>query len=397
MANLDDSEVVIRHQADRDAEIADNDGDRFEEALAHPDRDDEHVNDTSVSHDEVADMIRREIREAMGFIKDQIKDAVQVQFSELGRNQGDNAYMLGRNSNQNQAAFSELRGGPGLRMSSPFVPGGSSGDRVKIKPQTYDGSEDLSEYVTHFNLVAELNGWSYGVKSLHLASCLTGDARTLLNDLDARKQRDYNALLEALNHRFGTENRAEIFKSQLKMRVRGKSETLPELAQSIRKLAKRAYPDASASILEVLALDHFIDAINETEIRMRLREVSPTNILEAEQIAVKLEAYKEADKDRRKTVRACVGGSETTLGDLSDEISKLQHEIRNMKHGNSNQGGYRPRYNNNRPGNRQQGQQRRMDPNGQNNAGTSRDQGNGGRSQLGGAARQGQRGSPMYC
>ena len=37
-----------------------------------------------------------------------------------------------------------------------------------------------------------------------------------------------------------------------------------------------------------------------------------------------------------------------------------------------------------------------MDPNGQNNTGTSRDQGNGGRSQLGGAARQGQRGSPMY-
>ena len=61
MANLDDSEVVIRHQADRDAEIADNNGDRFEEALAHPDRDYEPVNDTSVSHDEVADMIRREI------------------------------------------------------------------------------------------------------------------------------------------------------------------------------------------------------------------------------------------------------------------------------------------------------------------------------------------------
>ena len=42
-----------------EAVIADN-GDMFE-ALVHPDRDDEHVNDTSVSHDEVADMIRREI------------------------------------------------------------------------------------------------------------------------------------------------------------------------------------------------------------------------------------------------------------------------------------------------------------------------------------------------
>ena len=60
MANLDDSKVVIRHQGDRDAEIADN-GDRFEEALAHPDRDYEPVNDTSVSHDEVADMMRKEI------------------------------------------------------------------------------------------------------------------------------------------------------------------------------------------------------------------------------------------------------------------------------------------------------------------------------------------------
>ena len=46
MANLDDSEVVIRHQGDRDAEIADNDGDRFEEALSYPDRDDAHINDT---------------------------------------------------------------------------------------------------------------------------------------------------------------------------------------------------------------------------------------------------------------------------------------------------------------------------------------------------------------
>ena len=60
MANLDDSEVVIAHQGDRDAEIADN-GDRFEEALVHPDRDYKPVNNTSVSHDEVADMIRREI------------------------------------------------------------------------------------------------------------------------------------------------------------------------------------------------------------------------------------------------------------------------------------------------------------------------------------------------
>ena len=123
----------------------------------------------------------------------------------------------------------------------------------------------------------------------------------------------------------------------------------------------------------------------------------PKNILEAEQIAVKLEAYKEADKDRRKTVRTCAESRETSLGDLNSEITKLQREIQNLKRNSSNQGGSRPRYNNNRGGyHGNRNNNHRMDLNGQNNADTNRTQGNGGRSQLGGAARLGQQDSPRY-
>ena len=44
----------------------------------------------------------------------------------------------------------------------------------KMKPQPYDESEDLDEYLTHFNIVAKLNGWNETTKSLHLAGSLTG-------------------------------------------------------------------------------------------------------------------------------------------------------------------------------------------------------------------------------
>ena len=114
-----------------------------------------------------------------------------------------------------------------------------------MKPQSYDGSEDLDEYLTHFNIVAKLNGWSEASKSLHLAGSLTGSARALLNDLDPHKREDYDKLVEALTHRYGNVNRAAVFKSQLQTRLKRKDESIPELAQAIDKLARKAYPKAT--------------------------------------------------------------------------------------------------------------------------------------------------------
>ena len=36
----------------------------------------------------------------------------------------------------------------------------------KIKPQLYDGSDDLDEYLTQFNILAELHGWNSKTKAL---------------------------------------------------------------------------------------------------------------------------------------------------------------------------------------------------------------------------------------
>jgi hypothetical protein len=44
----------------------------------------------------------------------------------------------------------------------------------KIKPQLYDGSDDLDEYLTQFNILAELRGWISKTKALFLASSLSG-------------------------------------------------------------------------------------------------------------------------------------------------------------------------------------------------------------------------------
>lgn len=80
-----------------------------------------------------------------------------------------------------------------------------------MKPQSYDGTTDISECITQFNLIYEINQWHYSGKSLYLASCLSGNARSLLSELTETQKRDYNNLAEFLKTRFGTQNRAEIY------------------------------------------------------------------------------------------------------------------------------------------------------------------------------------------
>ncbi|CAC5406673.1 unnamed protein product [Mytilus coruscus] len=172
----------------------------------------------------------------------------------------------------------------------------------KIKPQILDGSDDLEEYLTQFNLLAELNDWDLKTKALLLASSLSGSARAILNEITDEERHDFECLVNALKNWFGSMNRSEVFRAELQTRVRLKKETLPELAQAIKKLTRRAYPDTTALVMDNLSLDYFIDAIPETDIRLRLREVGPTSINEAENIAVRLEALRIADRQKGRNV-----------------------------------------------------------------------------------------------
>lgn len=199
----------------------------------------------------------------------------------------------------------------------------------KIKPQIYNGSDDLEEYLTQYTLVSELNGWKESTKALFLASSLSGGARALLNEMSDNERHNYQSLVEALRNRFGSENRSEVFRAELQTRVRMKNETLPELAQAIKQLTRRAYPGTSPVVKDTLALDYFIDAIPETEIRLRLREVGPKSISEAENIAVRLEALRIADRQKGRSVRSAE--VDVTSINLANNIDEIKNSVKSLR------------------------------------------------------------------
>ncbi|MCG7878412.1 MAG: hypothetical protein N0C90_19075 [Candidatus Thiodiazotropha endolucinida] len=215
----------------------------------------------------------------------------------------------------------------------------------KMKPQNFDGKSDFDEFLCQFEINCEINAWGYKEKSLYLANCLTGDARSLLNELGPEGRRDYNTLIDKLRNRFGSVNRAEIFRTQLKSRTRNKGETIPELAQAIKKLVRQAYPGVTKDVIETLSLDNFIDAITDSDIRMRVRELNPKSLEEAEKSCVRLEAYKIADKQRSRLVgrldsevepkKEVSSNSQNQFAMLSEAISTLTSEVKKFSKTNN--------------------------------------------------------------
>ena len=119
-----------------------------------------------------------------------------------------------------------------------------------------------------------------------------------LNELDKAQCRDFDTLVKSLIIRFGSLERSEMFWARLQTRVRGTNESLSELAQSIKKLTRQAYPGADSNITSILSLDHFIDAIADSDMRLRLREARPKDINEAEILAIRLETRRLADRQK---------------------------------------------------------------------------------------------------
>jgi hypothetical protein len=72
-------------------------------------------------------------------------------------------------------------------------------------------------------------------------------------------------------------------------------------------------------------LDYFIDAIPESAIRLRLREVEPKTINKSENIAVRLDALRVADRQKGKAVRS----ADALV--LSNEIKEIKNSIQMLR------------------------------------------------------------------
>jgi len=167
----------------------------------------------------------------------------------------------------------------------------------------FDGKSAWDVYRAQFELLASLNKWSNADEATHLAISLRGAAATVLMNLHPAQRQSYEALSAALESRFGTAHQTELNRMRLKARSRRRDETLAELAEDVERLVHLAYPEATEAMVEVLAKDQFVDALPEEDMRLRIRQNKPVMLRDALRLALELESYQLASRQRPKLVR----------------------------------------------------------------------------------------------
>ncbi|GFT89899.1 retrovirus-related Pol polyprotein from transposon 412 [Trichonephila clavipes] len=197
--------------------------------------------------------------------------------------------------------------------------------KPSIKLSTYDGKSSWQVYKTQFSIVADANQWDSQTKACQLAASLRADAADILQTLPETQRLDFDALVNALELRFGEKCVKDYSRLQLKSRQQKVSETLQELATDVERLSHLAFSDCPTEVREVLALQHFIDGVRDPDIQKALRMADLKDLKGALVFAMKFEAAQQATRKDRHPIRA-VNESDTS----NSSVERLERQMRSF-------------------------------------------------------------------
>ncbi|CAC5422732.1 unnamed protein product [Mytilus coruscus] len=181
--------------------------------------------------------------------------------------------------------------------------------------------------------------WSQ--KAMDNAQGDSGSTRRAMASCESETQRG-RLDFAALASRSQPENQSEMYRAQMKSKIRVRNEQIPELGQNIKRLVRLAYQSAPVEVKEQLARDCFIGCIHDADMEWAIFQVKEKSINNAIQVAYEYEAFQD---DRRKhgTKLVCAVNENNNFGpnreiDLSGQIddtldclAKIENNEKNKK------------------------------------------------------------------
>jgi len=135
-------------------------------------------------------------------------------------------------------------------------------DRYHLRAPIFSGKEDVKQFITEFSDVVAICRWPNRVALIQLRLCLTGPAKPY------EISQDVGDIFEALRARFALTVRDA--RVQLQGLRRNPKTNLRQHATVVERLAQVAYGDLPADSRQSLALDAFLQSINNLRLKQHL-------------------------------------------------------------------------------------------------------------------------------
>ncbi|CAG2208389.1 unnamed protein product [Mytilus edulis] len=177
------------------------------------------------------------------------------------------------------------------------------------------------------------NKWDNGMKAYELATSLRGVAQGIVTDIEPAKRLNYDYLVSALTSRFEPANQVNMYKVQMNSIYRKPSQTLPEMAQEIRRVTRQAYPTAPIEIRDQLAKDCFVRAINDPKIQLSIFQREPKTIDDCVRFGLEYEAFTVDQKrlnNAKPATRMLSENDDSAEYDVVTRLAKISEQMEKL-------------------------------------------------------------------
>jgi len=171
------------------------------------------------------------------------------------------------------------------------IAGVTTPPRPLITPDTFDGeASNWDDWVSHFESISRVNSWDESSKLLWLEVRLVGKARKAWNRLPEESKGNYNLAKTALRNRFEPDSRKDLYAAEFQTRRKRRDETWGDLADNLRTLAERGFPDLDERAKEKLSLDRFLGLLDRSDVAFAVRQKKPKCLDDAVAATLEIES-----------------------------------------------------------------------------------------------------------
>lgn len=156
---------------------------------------------------------------------------------------------------------------------------------------TYSGEGNWSQWIYHFESVAEVHEWDDAKKILWLKVRLTGRAQMAYQHLSDTVRGSYADSKTTLKKRFEPASQIERYWAEFENRSKRKTEGWGDYAEDLRSLVEKVYPDLQEEARVQMALSHYLRQLEQPMIAFSVKQKRPKSLEEAVSTTFEMESY----------------------------------------------------------------------------------------------------------
>jgi hypothetical protein len=171
-----------------------------------------------------------------------------------------------------------------------------------IQIPNYSGDSDLSIFKRQCEIIALHNHWTDQILCIQIITKLKQKAAEILKLFPDIRHVTLRELWNALESRFGNELEADTARQQLSVYKQRKDQSFSHLSMEIQRLVFLAYPNGNEQIRDDIALEHFMRAINNQQLRFQVKLLAPQSILDAKNHAERIFSIMSSEFNNRNAL-----------------------------------------------------------------------------------------------